>query len=344
MTTELLLGTYTRRVSEGIYKIDLNTDTNQLENLTLVAKVGSPTYLTTSKDNKIIYAIISENNQGGLVTLVKNDEGEYERMVAVMAEGAAPCYVALDEKRQFVYTANYHNGDVSVYKTDNEGNLKLLDTVAHSGSSVHENQDAPHAHYSNLTPDGKYMVACDLGTDKVYSYEVTEDGKLNEVATIEVKPGIGPRHLVFHPTLDIAYLFGELSSEVIVLSYDVNTGEFKVIQTLSTLPKEFTAENSGAAIRISKDGKYVYASNRGHNSIVQFGTDDDGKLTLVGHTPTEGDIPRDFNLDPSEQYVIVGHQNSDNLTLFERNQSDGKLTLLQKDVEGPEVVCVTPFN
>ena len=343
MTTQLLLGTYTRRVSEGVYSVNLNTETNKLENLNLVAKVGNPTYVTTTADKKIIYAIISENNQGGLVTLVKNDDNEYERMVTVLTEGAAPCYVALDEERQFVYTANYHNGEVSVYKTDTEGNLKLTDTVAHSGNSVHENQDAPHAHYSDLTPDGKYMVACDLGTDKVYTYDVSDEGELTEVATLEVEAGTGPRHLVFHPTLDVAYLFGELSSEVLVLKYDTDTGEFEVVQTLSTIPEDFTETNSGAAIRISEDGNYVYASNRGHNSIVALKTDDEGQLSVVSHTPTEGDIPRDFNLTPDQKYLVVGHQNSDNLTLFEREQTDGTLTLLQKDVEGPEVVCVAHF-
>lgn len=340
MSIQLLLGTYTRRVSEGIYSVDLNTETQKLENLSLIAKVGSPTYLDTNKDKSIIYAVINEDDKGGLVSLVKQDDGTYERKATVVAEGAAPCYVAYDENRQFVYTSNYHDGEVSVYKTDSEGTLELVDTVAHSGSSAHENQDAPHAHYSNLTPDEKFMVACDLGTDKVYTYEVSDEGKLSEVAQLEVAPGTGPRHLVFHPSLDIAYLFGELSSDVLVLDYNTETGEFSVTQTISTIPNDHTSFNGGAAIRITSDGKFVYASNRGHDSLVTYSTDADGKLTLVGYTPTEGETPRDFNLDPSEQFVVVGHQDTDNLTLFERNSGDGTLTLLQKDVEAPEVVCV----
>ena len=130
---------------------------------------------------------------------------------------------------------------------------------------------------------------------------------------------------------------------MLVLKYDTDTGEFEVVQTLSTIPEDFTETNSGAAIRISEDGNYVYASNRGHNSIVALKTDDEGQLSVVSHTPTEGDIPRDFNLTPDQKYLVVGHQNSDNLTLFEREQTDGTLTLLQKDVEGPEVVCVAHF-
>lgn len=343
MINKVLLGTYTRRVSDGIYSVDLNTETKMLENLTLVAEVGNPTYLDSNADKTIIYSVINEDDQGGLVTLVKNADNQFERKATVLAEGAAPCYVALDEKNQFVYTANYHNGEVSVYKTDIEGNLELTDTVAHEGSSVHENQDAPHAHYSQLTPDGKYMVACDLGTDKVYTYEVNDDGKLNVVATFEAALGTGPRHLEFHPNLDIAYLFGELSSEVLLLKYNKATGSFEIEQTISTIPNEHTEFNSGAAIRVSSDGNFVYASNRGHNSIVIFRTDEFGHLTLVDYAGTEGKTPRDFNLDPSEKFAVVGHQDSDNLTLFERDADTGMLKLLQKDVEGPEVVCVHNF-
>lgn len=340
MSNQLLLGTYTRRVSEGIYSVDLNTETQELENVSLVAKVGSPTYLDTNEDKSIIFAVVNEDDKGGLVSLVKQADGTYERKDKVVQEGAAPCYVAYDANRELVYTSNYHEGYVAVYKTDVDGNLEFVDSAQHSGSSVHENQDSPHAHYSNLTPDGKFMVACDLGTDKVYTYEVSDEGQLNEVAQLEVAPGTGPRHLVFHPTLDIAYLFGELSSDVLVLAYDADTGEFSVVQTISTIPDDHTSFNGGAAIRISSDGKFVYASNRGHDSLVTYATDADGKLTLVNYTPTEGETPRDFNLDPSEQYVIVGHQDTDNLTLFERDAADGTLTLLQKDVEAPEVVCV----
>lgn len=340
MSIELLLGTYTRRTSKGIYRIELNTDTQKLENLSLVAEVGNPTYLATNEDASILYSVISENDEGGLVSLVKQEDGSYKRQSVVLAEGAAPCYVSYDAKRQLVYTANYHNGEVAVYKTDHKGHLELADTVAHEGSSVHENQDAPHAHYLHLTPDEQFVVACDLGTDKVYTYEVSKDGKLKEKTHLKVAPGTGPRHLVFHPTLDQAYLFGELSSEVLVLDYDTMNGEFSVKQTISSIPSDHKGFNSGAAIRISNDGNFLYASNRGHNSIVTYAVDQEGKISLLNYTPTEGETPRDFNLTSDDQYVVVGHQDEDYLTLFERDGETGKLSLLQKEVEGPEVVCV----
>lgn len=340
MSTQLLLGTYTRRISEGIYSAVINPVTNQLDEVSLLAKVGSPTYLDTNEDKSIIYSVISENDKGGILSLVKQDDGSYQRHIEVVEDGAAPCYVAYDAKRQYVYTSNYHKGEVAVYKTDVAGNLELLDTVAHTGSSIHENQNSPHVHYSDLSPDENFVIVCDLGTDELYTYEVTEEGKLKEVARLKVAPGTGPRHIVFSPTLDVAYLFGELSNDVLVLDYNPTTGEFTEKQTISTIPEDHTGFNGGAAIRISSDGKFVYASNRGHDSIVIYKTDDEGKLTLIGYTPTEGKTPRDFNLDETEKYLVVGHQDSDNLTLFERNQEDGTLTLLQKDIKAPEVVCV----
>lgn len=341
MSTEILLGTYTRRASDGIYRVNLNTESKKIENLTLVAEVGSPTYLDTAQDKDRVFTIVNEDEQGGIASLVKQEDGSYERQSVLLADGASPAYVKYDQTRNFIYTSNYHKGEVAVYSTDTEGNLELLDTVTHSGSSTHENQTSPHAHYSDLTPDEKYLVVCDLGTDELYTYEIEDSGKLNERSRLEVKAGSGPRHLVFHPTLDIAYLFAELSSEIIVLDYNTDTGEFTEKQTITTIPEDHTSFNGGAAIRISKDGKFVYASNRGHDSLVVFSTSSDGTLTLVEYVPTEGETPRDFDLDPSGKFVLVGHQDSDNLTLFERDSEAGKLTLLQKDFYAPEVVNVS---
>lgn len=342
MSIEILLGTYTRRTSDGIYKVELNQANKQIENLALVAEVGSPTYLDTTQDKNIIFTIVNEDDQGGIASFVKQEEdGSYKRQDAILADGASPAYIKYDETRHFIYTSNYHKGEVAVYKTDNEGKLELLDTVKHSGSSIHENQKSPHAHYSDLTPDEKYLVVCDLGTDELYTYEVDDAGKLNEVSRLKVKAGSGPRHLVFHPTLDIAYLFAELSSEMITLAYNPKTGEFKEKQTVSTIPAEHTSFNAGAALRITNDGQFLYASNRGHDSLAVFATEKDGRLTLVEHTPTEGETPRDFALDPSDTFIVVGHQDSDNLTLFERNAENGTLKLLQKDFYAPEVVNIS---
>ncbi|SBO16607.1 lactonase family protein [Carnobacterium divergens] len=341
MKETIYLGTYTKRASEGVYQITLDTEKKQLENLTVVAKADSPTYLGLSPDYKTLYPVVKIDGKGGMASYRKNENGEFVFVNGVTAEGAPPCYVGVDATRNFLYTANYHKGEITVLQTAADGTLTLLDTVTHQGSSVHENQQTPHAHYADLTPDQHYVVACDLGTDEVYTYSVSTEGKLTEVARFKAAPGTGPRHLVFHPNGKVAYLFGELASVVVVLSYDAATGRFKELETVPTIPENFTDFNGGAAIRLSKDGKFLYASNRGHDSIVVYEVQNDGaSLKQIQLISTEGQIPRDFNLTARDEFVVVGHQESDNLTLFERDPQTGLLTLLQKDVYAPECVCV----
>lgn len=340
MSIEWLLGTYTRGESEGIYQVALNTAEKKLENLSLIAKVGSPTYLAKNDQEDILYAIANEEGEGGILSLVKDADGDSVRQDTLVSEGASPAYIAFDEKRKFIYTSNYHKGELAVYRSDDAGNLEKLDSIIHSGSSVHENQTSSHVHYSDLTPDEKYLAVCDLGTDEVYTYEVDEEGQLSEKARLKVKPGSGPRHLAFHPNGKIAYLFAELSSEIIVLDYDSETGQFSERQTISSIPESHKTFNGGAALRLTEDGKFLYASNRGHDSIAIFKADDLGELSLIDYVSSEGDTPRDFNFDPSESFLLVGHQHSDNLTLFERNKETGQLSLLEKDFYAPEVVNV----
>lgn len=336
MLTKILLGTYTRRVSEGIYSIMLDTKAQELKDLKLEAKENSPTYLAKSRKGKL-YTVTSADGKGGI--------GAYDAKLlllnTVTEEGAPLCYVAVDEARQLAYGANYHKGEVNVYRILEDGSLALADAVFHKeATGPHENQDAPHAHFSGLTPDQRLAV-CDLGTDIVYTYDVSADGKLKEVAQYHAEPGTGPRHLVFHPDGQHAYLFGELASTVTVLAYHPETGSFEARQKISTLPEDFDAFNGGAAIRISKDGRFLYASNRGHDSIAVYEVlKDGGKLALIQLISAEGAFPRDFALDPGNDFLVAANQNTDNLSLYRRDAETGRLTLLQKNVYAPECVCV----
>ncbi|MPM69562.1 6-phosphogluconolactonase [bioreactor metagenome] len=261
-------------------------------------------------------------------------------MNAVTEEGAPLCYVAVDETRQLVYGANYHKGEVNVYRILDNGGIEAVESLYHQEETgPHKNQDHAHVHYTDLTPDQR-LVVCDLGTDRVYTYDVAENGKSTLAATFVAEPGTGPRHLVFHPTQPIAYLFGELDSTVSVLAYQEN-GSFEKLQKISTLPEDFTGENGGAAIRISNDGRFLYTSNRGHNSIAVFEISSNGEqLSAIQNISTEGDFPRDFALNSTNEFLVCANQNSDNLTLFTRDAQTGKLTLLQKDIYAPECVCV----
>lgn len=336
MKSQIILGTYTRGNSEGIYTIQLDHDNKQLEHLELVAKSESPTYLATESKRPYLYAVYSKDGKGGVGSFTK--DGTF--VDAYVEEGSAPCYVAYDEERQLVYSANYHQGLLHVLSVDDSGHLKLADRITHEGSGPHANQEKAHAHYFDLTPDHKFVLSCDLGTDKVQTYQIDEEGKAHEVASLDVDPGTGPRHIAFHPDGQYAYIFGELSSQIITVSYDSNTGELTPVDSITTLPLDFDGESSGAALRVTKDGRFLYATNRGYDSIVAFEVQEDRTLLPLELYPSEGQTPRDFNLSEDERFLVVGHQHEDKLTLFQRNEDTGKLTLVQKDVYAPEVVCV----
>ncbi|GMA47801.1 lactonase family protein [Tetragenococcus muriaticus] len=336
MIEKILLGTYTRGKSRGIYSAQLDTENKNLSDLALVAQETSPTYLAKSKTN-YLYNVTTVDDKGGVAAY----DPSFNYLNAVTEEGAPLCYIAVDNDRQLVYGANYHKGEVNVYQILADGSLKASDAVYHDEpTGPHENQDHAHAHYANLTPDNRLAV-CDLGTDRIYTYNVSDEGKLTEIAVFEAPAGTGPRHLTFHPNEKYAYLFGELDSTVTILSYDKASGQFNQIGKISTLPEDYHDFNGGAAIRITSDGKFLYVSNRGHNSITVFTVNNDGdSLSFLQNIASNGDFPRDFNLDPTEQFIVCGHQKSDNLSLFERNEQTGELKLISSDFYAPECVCV----
>lgn len=339
MKHTFILGSYTRKTSEGIYTIDVNKDSATLENLTPFIKEGNPTYLTRYENQ--LYTVTASGDQGGVASYDITDESSPILKNAVLADGAAPCYVSYDEDRQLVFSANYHNGTIHSYQVSLSGQLELADTIQYDGSGPHPNQQTAHAHFADLTPDNR-LVTCDLGSDKVYTYDVDGEGKLKEVACYEATPGSGPRHLLFHPTQPVAYLFGELDNTVTSLFYNEEDGSFSTGNHYSTLPADFEGESSGAAIRISPDGNFIYLSNRGHDSIVVFAIQSVKAETLapIQWIATEGSGPRDFNLTPTADFLVVGHQFTDNLTLFKRDAKTGLLELKEKDVFAPECVCI----
>ena len=334
MKETVYFGTYTRRLSKGIYKADFDTETGQLENLELFAAEPSPTYLAFDQQQHL-YTVGSQDGLGGIAAY-KTDGALLNHVVE---EGAPHCYVAVDEKRGLVYGANYHKGQVLVYKREKDGSLLLTDMDQHSGQGPHENQTSPHVHYTDLTPD-QYLVTCDLGTDEVTTYDISPEGKLSKLYTYHSQAGAGARHIVFHHHYKIAYLICELNSTIEVLIYD-GVGEFERMQVISTLPDGYEGFNATAAIRLSKDGKYLYASNRGHDSIAVYTILADGSLELLEIVPSHGKTPRDFDLTPDQEFLIAIHQDSDNATVFKRNPESGRLAELSNDFHVPEAVCIS---
>src|SRR5579875_1160074 len=339
-----LIGTYTKGESKGIYSFTLNTQERKIENVQVAAELGNPTYLTITNDNRCVYSVVKDGDNGGVAAFSLNPAtGELSEINRELSPGASPCHVSVDRESRYVFTANYHKGTVESYLINREdGSIQpAVSVIQHEGNGPDPRQEKPHTHYAAVTPNEKFLAVVELGSDAVITYEVSEDGTLTEVSRLSTHPGSGPRHLVFHPNHKFAYVMTEFSSEVIFLTFDGETGRFTAKQYISTIPAGFTDNNQGSAIHISSDGRFIYAGNRGHNSIAIFSINQEtGELKFVDRTSTEGDWPRDFSLDPSEKFIIASNQESGNLVLFARDENNGKLTLLQSDVKVPYPVCV----
>ena len=336
------VGTYTKGESTGIYTFTLDTQENQLTQIKVAAELDNPTYLNISRDNRFLYSVVKEGDSGGVAGFAVNPEsGELTPINTQLLEGSSPCHVSVDNQTKTAFSANYHKGEVVSYLINNGTLTNPVSIIKHEGSGPDPRQEKAHTHFAELTPDEKFLAVCELGSDQLITYQVDESGTLKEVTRLAVRPGSGPRHLTFHPNKKFAYIMTEFSSEVIALRYDSENGSFTEIQTISTIPEDFTENNQGSAIHISSDGRFVYAGNRGHNSIAVFGVDNDtGKLDLIDRVSTQGDWPRDFSLDPTEKFLVASNQNSSNLVLYSRNIETGKLTLIQSDVKVPDPVCI----
>lgn len=334
MTEKFFLGTYTKRVSKGIYSVQLDTEKKQFSNLTLEAEIENPTYLALNADHSLL-AAVSKEEIGG-ITVFNTQQGETLTKVSHYHDTTAvPCYITFNKESDHLLAANYHEGHVSSYKFDVA--VILEDRVIHP--SFEDKQ--PHVHYTDYTPDEKWIVVCDLGSDIVVTYQQNVE-KLQRVSTYNSRKGAGPRHLAFHPTLPIAYLICELNASIEVLAYDAKNGSFTFIEQHLLTTEEQQAW--GGAIHLTTNGKFLYASNRGYDRIYVFQIQENtGLLTFVADYDTFGSVPRDFHLSKDERFIVIGHQESDNLTLYERNIETGTLTLCQKDFFAPEVVCVIPF-
>jgi 6-phosphogluconolactonase len=335
-------GTYTKGNSEGIYSFTLDAANGKILDVEPAAALENPTYLTISDDNRFLYAVAKEGGSGGVAGFNILDSGKLSFIDSQLAPGASPCHVSVNQENTLLLSANYHKGSADSYLLNAEtGSIEnVLSSAVHEGSGPDERQEKAHTHYAGFTPERKYAAVIDLGIDQLITYTL-DNGQLIEKSVLKIAPGSGPRHLVFHPNNTIAYLMTEFSSEVLVLKYNSEDGSFEQLQAITTLPADFTENNQGSAIHISSDGNYIYAANRGHDSIAVFKVDPESfKLTFVEHTSTEGNWPRDFMLDPSEKFLIAANQNSSNVALYSRDTETGRLTLLQSDVQVPDPVCV----
>jgi len=345
------VGTYTTPpdgCGEGIYVYQFDAEMGALSLVQTVTGIVSPSFLTTSPDHQQLYAV-SESDGGQVYAYDRNPRtGELTALNSQPTYGAAPCYVSTDPSGAVVFIANYNGGNVASYPLLTNGRINpAASVIDHVGTSVNPTrQREPHPHMILPSPDGRFALATDLGIDRVMIYEV--DGSTGELRPntqgptfATVPPGSGPRHFAFSPTGRVVYVINELISSVTVFSYDHTTAAMDELQTISTLPDDFTGESYCAHIVVSPDGRFVYGSNRYHDSIAIFAvTASDGTLTPIAYEPTGGKTPRNFSFDLSSNWLLAANQDSDTIVTFRRDLDAGTLTATGQVTHVPNPVAV----
>jgi len=351
MKTRLYVGSYTfpdrsGNQSKGIYVYDFNTETGDIELLQTVSDTLNPSFLNINVKNRHLYAV-SEGHTSSVASYQMDDNGYLTFVNAADCEGSGMCHVVSTNDAKALYTAQYGSGHVSAVEISPDGSLgKVMNNIAHHGSGINpRRQEHQHAHSVTVSPDGKYAYACDLGMDKIMIYRIGEDGSLsaNDPAYKLVAPGEGPRHMEFAPNGKDLYLVTEMGAKVIVYTYKEADGSLEAKQTVATLPEGYNGKpNTAADIHLTKDGKYLYMSNRGIDQLVCFKVIENGLLEKLCAFSSVGGFPRSFALSPDNRFVAVGNQDG-TLDILKRDEKTGECTgLIQKEI--PLCVCVKFFT
>ena len=347
----LYVGTYTDKGAKGIYVYHYNAASGQLSNSELAAETANPSFLAIDGDQRLLYAVnevqkYKGESSGGVSAFAIEPGGRLRLLNQIASGGADPCYVSLDKRRKYVLVANYTGGSVAVFPVQQGGSLgPATSFIQHKGSGPNrERQEAAHAHWIGVSPDSRFAIAADLGIDELLVYHFdASSGKLstNDPPFAKVEPGAGPRHVAFHPNGKFAYVINELQSTVSAFSYDSSNGVLHPLQTISTLPKTFSGENTAAEIAVHPNGRFLFASNRGHDSIAVFSIDRaKGTLRLIDNFSVKGRTPRNFIIDPTGRRLLVANQDTGNIVVFRINRSTGRLTTTGQEVKVPAPVCL----
>ncbi len=349
----LYVGTYTTGKSKGIYRCRFDPSSGSINKTGVREGIINPSFLAIDPQKKYLYAVSETGNYQGKTSgsvdayKITGSAGSLEYLNERPSHGAAPCHIIVDKESRYVMVANYNSGNIAVFPIEEDGRLgRATDIIQHHGSSINkERQAGPHAHCIVLDPDNRFALSCDLGTDKVMIYHFdAEKGKLlpADQPFAKVKPGLGPRHIAFHPNGKIIYVICEMGNVVLVFDYDPEKGRLRQKQSIPTIPSDFKGKTKAAELQASSDGRFLYASNRGADTLVVYAIHpQNGELSLVQTQPALGKFPRHFIIDPTGKYLIAANKNSDNIVVFSINQETGKLAPTGETLDIPAPVCVT---
>src|SRR5215467_13751450 len=349
------VGTYTEEGAKGkgIYAYSYDASNRQVTSLGLAAEAKHPSFVAPHPNGRFLYAVNEVGsykgpNSGGVSAFsIDRATGKLTFLNEMPSRGADPCYVIVDAEGKHVLVANYTGGSVAVFPVLEDGRLREATTlVQHHGHGANpQRQEGPHPHSIDLSPDKRHAYVDDLGLDEllIYDYHPGKDRLLgpDNPPFAKFDAGAGPRHFALHPSGRLAYVVAEMASTVSAFSVDLKTGTLHRLQTISTLPTDFKGQNDDAEIQIHPNGKFLYASNRGHDSIAVFSIDPArGVLTKVADVLTQGKIPRSFEIDPTGTYLLAENERSDNIVVFRIDESTGGLTPTGQKLDVPSPVCV----
>ena len=347
------VGTYTEgTASHGIYAYRFDPSSGESTALGLAAETTNPSFFALHPNGHFLYAVNEVQkydgpNSGGVSAFsVDQATGKLTFLNEVPSRGADPCYVIVDDSGKYVLVANYTGGSVAVFPILADGKLGAAAAfIQHTGHGTNpQRQEAAHAHSIDLSPDERFAFVDDLGLDELLVYKFDRaNGSLtpNNPPFAKLDPGAGPRHFALDGSGKFAYVVAEMESTVNGFAADLTTGTLRKLETISTLPKDFKGENDDAEIHIHPNGRFLYASNRGHDSIAVFAIDrGKGSLTKIDDVPTGGKIPRSFELDPTGKYLFAANQKSDDIVVFRVDEKTGKLTPTGQKLEVASPVCV----
>jgi 6-phosphogluconolactonase len=344
------IGTYTGKKSKGIYSARFDADTGKLSAPELAVETKNPSFLALHPNGRNLYAVGEiDNFQGkgvGAVSafLIDEKSGKLSLLNQQPSAGAGPCHLAVDKTGKCVLVANYGSGSFAALPIEADGKLgEPRSKIQGTGSSINKQRQAgPHAHQIITDPANQFAFGCDLGLDKVFIWKLEPNEALldsEKVHFAPIDPGAGPRHLAFHPNGRIAYVINEMGSTITVFSRA--KGTLVECQTVSTLPNNFHGNSTCAEVQVHPSGKFVYGSNRGHDSIAVLSVDEkNGKLTFVEHESTQGKTPRHFAIDPTGNWLLAENQDSDSIVIFRIDQKKGKLSATGEKVEVGSPVCI----